>query len=187
MQSAKIRSQKSFSFKYGKLQIRAKLPKGDWLWPAIWLLPKHNYYGDWPASGEIDLMEARGNSPDCVVGGSDMFGSTLHFGPFFPYDAWQRAIADYKHSESLGDDFHVYELDWTEEHIITRIDDHVVLNFQFDQDLFTKGGFNPIWDNPWRHEKEKSAPFNQEYYIIMNVAVGGQNGYFPDGFCGKPW
>lgn len=59
--SARLRTVHSFSFKYGRVQIRAKLPKGDWIWPAIWMLPKDNAYGQWPASGEIDIMESRGN------------------------------------------------------------------------------------------------------------------------------
>lgn len=59
--SAKITTTESFKFKYGRVEVKAKLPKGDWLWPAIWLLPRHNEYGNWPASGEIDIMESRGN------------------------------------------------------------------------------------------------------------------------------
>ena len=61
VRSARIRTAESFSFTYGKVEVRAKLPRGDWLWPAIWMLPTDNQYGDWPASGEIDIMESRGN------------------------------------------------------------------------------------------------------------------------------
>ena len=78
------------------------------------MLPKHNPYGNWPASGEIDIVESRGNSASCS-GGSGEFGSTLHFGPGWPYDAWDKAHADYKlPSGSLGDAFHKYELIWSE-------------------------------------------------------------------------
>jgi hypothetical protein len=73
------------------VEVVAKLPKGDWLWPAIWLLPEHQAYGQWPASGEIDLMESRGNAPGYPAGGVDCFGSTLHFGPFWPEDAYVSA------------------------------------------------------------------------------------------------
>lgn len=59
--SAKVSTVQSFSFKYGRVQVKAKLPKGNWLWPAIWLLPRYHEYGTWPASGEIDIMESRGN------------------------------------------------------------------------------------------------------------------------------
>lgn len=67
--SARIRTKNSFAFTYGRAEIRAKLPKGDWIWPAIWFLPKNDEYGTWPASGEIDLMESRGNPSSCQAGG----------------------------------------------------------------------------------------------------------------------
>ena len=130
------------------MDIRAKLPKGNWIWPAIWLLPKNNEFGQWPASGEIDLVESRGNDPACADGGRNTFGSTLHWGPGWPMDAWENAHAEYK-GDDLSDDFHVYTLDWTAEGISTSIDDQKVLDFKFDQDMFTKGGFDEKIDNPW--------------------------------------
>src|SRR6266487_811527 len=60
-------------FKYGRYVIRAKLPKGKHLWPAIWMMPTHEVFGEWAASGEIDIMELRGQEPSLVEG-------TLHFG-----------------------------------------------------------------------------------------------------------
>lgn len=82
VRSARLRTAKSFAFKYGRVEVVAKLPKGDWLWPAIWMLPKYNEYGNWPSSGEIDIMESRGNGPSYGgEGGNDAFGSTLHWGP----------------------------------------------------------------------------------------------------------
>ncbi|CAM9810669.1 unnamed protein product, partial [Hapterophycus canaliculatus] len=54
--SARVRTAGTFSFRYGRIEVKAKLPRGDWLWPAIWLLPEQNVYGQWPASGEIDIM-----------------------------------------------------------------------------------------------------------------------------------
>jgi len=182
IQSARVRSVNSFAFKYGKVEIKAKLPKGDWIWPAIWLLPKYNAYGQWPASGEIDLVESRGNDASCSAGGRDTFGSTLHWGPGYPMDAFEKAHAEYKHdSGTLADDFHVYGLEWTAEHIITSIDGKEVLNFPFDQDMFTKGEFDASVNNPWQYETEQSAPFNQEFYFVFNVAVGGTNDYWPEG------
>lgn len=65
--SGRLRSVHSFSFMYGRFEIRAKMPTGDWLWPAIWFLPKHNEYGNWPLSGEIDLVESRGNPVTCAA------------------------------------------------------------------------------------------------------------------------
>ena len=80
IRSARLRTVKSFNFKFGRVEIKAKLPKGDWLWPAVWLLPTNNEFGPWPASGEIDILESRGNDPSYPVGGHDTFGSTLHWG-----------------------------------------------------------------------------------------------------------
>jgi beta-glucanase (GH16 family) len=79
--SARVRTAESFSFRYGRVEVTAQLPKGDWIWPAIWLLPTDQAYGSWPVSGEIDLMESRGNGPECSAGGSNTFASTLHWGP----------------------------------------------------------------------------------------------------------
>uniref|UniRef100_A0A1B0D530 Uncharacterized protein n=1 Tax=Phlebotomus papatasi TaxID=29031 RepID=A0A1B0D530_PHLPP len=60
IRSARVRTVNSFAFRYGRIEVQARIPSGDWLWPAIWLMPKYNAYGTWPASGEIDLMESRG-------------------------------------------------------------------------------------------------------------------------------
>ena len=96
VKSARVRTVESFSFVYGKVEVRAKLPRGDWLWPAIWMLPRDNQYGNWPASGEIDIMESRGNPPSYAPGGYDMFGSTLHWGPVWSEDAWSKTHKEVK-------------------------------------------------------------------------------------------
>ncbi|XP_014665919.1 PREDICTED: beta-1,3-glucan-binding protein-like [Priapulus caudatus] len=57
--SARLRTLNSFAFRYGRVEVRAKMPAGDWLWPAIWMLPRGWPYGQWPASGEIDIVESR--------------------------------------------------------------------------------------------------------------------------------
>lgn len=61
--SARVHTRQPYSIQYGRVEISAKLPRGDWLWPALWMLPVNETYGAWPRSGEIDIMEARGNSP----------------------------------------------------------------------------------------------------------------------------
>ncbi|RKO86347.1 concanavalin A-like lectin/glucanase domain-containing protein, partial [Blyttiomyces helicus] len=88
IQSAQIRTADSVNIKFGRVEVRAKLPKGDWIWPAIWLLPRHGAYGPWPASGEIDIMESRGNLnyPAEYGGGVNTMGSTLHWGPSYTYN-----------------------------------------------------------------------------------------------------
>lgn len=189
-QSARVRTVKSFSFKYGRVEFRAKLPVGNWLWPALWLLPVHQEYGNWPASGEIDVMESRGNLnyPKEHGGGPETFGSTLHWGPAYGFDPFEKTHAEYNHPTLLSDDFHTYGLIWTEDSIKTYIDDeaNTVLNVDITN-LWEKGNFPSNMDNPWKHSNNSNAPFDKEFYIIMNVAVGGTSGYFPDGVGGKTW
>jgi beta-glucanase (GH16 family) len=185
--SARVRTVDTFSFTYGRVEVKAQLPKGDWIWPAIWLLPNDQEFGTWPASGEIDIMESRGNDVSCSAGGNDHFGSTLHWGPSWDNNRYDLTTKQYKHTESLANDFHIYGLLWTPDRIMTYLDteDNVVLDVDTSsQSFWEKGGFKI--DNPWVGEPN-NAPFNRDFYLIMNVAVGGTNAYFPDGQCGKPW
>jgi hypothetical protein len=192
VQSARVRTAGTFSFKYGRLEVEAKLPRGDWIWPAIWLLPEDQAYGLWPASGEIDLMESRGNDASYSAGGNNCFGSTLHFGPYYPDDPYQLTHGDYctTDGKNLNDDFHTYGLVWNENELYTYIDSPTnrVLNLQMNESFWEKGGWNknPAINNPWEGQPN-NAPFDQKFYLIFNVAVGGVNGYFPDGVGGKPW
>ncbi|OMJ79348.1 hypothetical protein SteCoe_20641 [Stentor coeruleus] len=189
IRSARIRTAESFSFKYGRVEVRAQLPKGDWLWPAIWMLPKYNWYGNWPASGEIDIMESRGNSPNYNAGGNNQFASTLHWGPDWADNRYEMTHSVYNNPTSLGDDYHIYGLYWNSDKLFTYIDDpsNVVLNVDFTtQSFWQKGNFPSVFSNPWVGEPN-SAPFNQEFFFTINLAVGGTNGYFPDGVGNKPW
>lgn len=80
VRSARLTTRLSRSIKYGKVEVVAKLPVGDWLWPAIWMMPVNDTYGPWPESGEIDIMESRGNGISYPLGGIDSYSSTLHWG-----------------------------------------------------------------------------------------------------------
>jgi len=93
--SGKLTTVESFKIKYGRVEVKAKLPKGDWLWPAIWMLPRYNEYGQWPASGEIDIMESRGNVnyPREFGGGPETFGSTMHWGPDYSTNQYTKTHA----------------------------------------------------------------------------------------------
>jgi len=196
VQSARIRSVNSMNVRYGKVEVRAKLPKGDWLWPAIWMLPKREQYGIWPASGEIDLVESRGNLDMVNEQGRQMGhlhgGATLHWGPFFEFNSWERTAEFVDWDYSL---MHTYGVEWDEDS----------LRFFFDGNLIRTidpgpGGFWGLGEfqdklpqeesNPWRNG-DKMAPFDQEFYLIMNVAVGGTNGFFQDTWINraypKPW
>ena len=190
IQSAKPTTQESFSFKYGRVEVRAKLPEGDWLWPAIWLLPRRNQYGGWPASGEIDIMESRGNPnyPFSAGGGVESFGSTLHWGPDWSQNRFELTHVDFKHSAKLSEEFHTYGLHWTADRLYTYFDNpsNIILDVDLSsQSFWDKGKFASSYKNPWAGLV--NAPFNEEFYIVINLAVGGTAGYFPDGVAGKPW
>jgi beta-glucanase (GH16 family) len=80
VRSARLTTQGKKSIHYGRIEVTAKLPKGDWLWPAIWMMPEESIYGPWPLSGEIDIMESRGNARGYGGHGREQFMSTLHWG-----------------------------------------------------------------------------------------------------------
>ena len=145
--SARIRTKGMADFRYGKFEIRAKLPEGQGLWPAIWMLPTENVYGGWPASGEIDIMELVGHEPDVVHG-------TVHYGPS-PGEhrsrGWHYTLSDGKFS----DDFHVFTIEW----IPGRI------NWFVDGNWYTMATERNLAPYHW--------PFDQKFHLLLNVAVGG--------------
>lgn len=195
IKSARIRTIDSFAFKYGKLEVRAKIPAGDWLWPAIWLLPRWNQYSSWPSSGEIDVMESRGNkqlvNTNGVNIGVQQVGSTLHWGPNGNYNKYPLTHYEKNLASGFDLDFHRYQLEWTADYIKFSVDDE-----ETGRVTPPVGGFWELGglastglDNPWKRDS-KMAPFDQEFYIILNNAVGGVS-YFPDDATnspgGKPW
>lgn len=189
VQSARIRTAETFAFKYGRVEVSARMPRGDWLWPALWAMPTNAAYGTWPASGEIDIMESRGNAAGYAAGGVDTLGSTLHWGPFWPLNGYLDTHAEFKlPAGDLSQGFHTYELDWSPTAMTTSIDGTQVLQVAINETFWQRGGWatNPALDNPWQDAGE-NAPFDQRFYLIINLAVGGVNGYFPDGMGGKPW
>ena len=134
-------------------------------------------------------MESRGNNAAYPGGGNNCYASTLHWGVNWDQNKYFYTHADYKHTESLGNAFHTYGLYWDEKTLYTYLDDptNVVLKVDFtEQAFFERGQFSEGTFNPWRKEPN-SAPFNKEFHLILNVAVGGVNGYFPDNIGGKPW
>lgn len=92
--SARLITKGGVSIKYGRVEVEAQLPEGDWLWPAIWMMPEEETYGEWPMSGEIDIMESRGNNYTYRMGGNDISSSALHWGPNQALDAWHQTHND---------------------------------------------------------------------------------------------
>ena len=144
--SARIHTRLKGDWKYGKISVRAKLPRGAGIWPAIWLMPTWSVYGGWPASGEIDLMEYFGVHPDWIE-------HNVHTAK-----RYHRLPAGGRgHRIPVGsarEEFHTYTLQWFEDR----------LEFYFD-DIHT-------WTLP-RQERVDSGlwPFDQYFYLILNCAV----------------
>jgi len=80
VRSARLTTKGKKSIRYGQVEVVAKMPKGDWLWPAIWMMPEESVYGDWPRSGEIDIAESRGNDVKYPGGGRNLYYGTTHWG-----------------------------------------------------------------------------------------------------------
>ncbi|CEI90635.1 hypothetical protein RMCBS344292_04953 [Rhizopus microsporus] len=187
IQSARLRTINSMSLRYGKVEVRARLPVGDWLWPAVWMLPKYSAYGSWPASGEIDIMESRGNVR-YPYGNISTVLSTLHWGPNPYLNKYSLTQAEvHSTNGTFADNFHTFGLEWTKEGLRTYVDKQTVLEVDFDKTAWERGMFDEKTTmNPWKGG-DISAPFDQEFYLqIINLAVGGVNGFWPD-HPSKPW
>jgi len=194
IRSALVRTRNIFSFRYGVLEIRAKLPAGDWIWPALWMMPQYAVYGGWPRSGEIDLVESKGN-PALYNGatnvGNQQAGATMHFGPVWDRNGWSTAHNSVNQIPPWSSDFHTYRLVWNSEQLQYYYDDVRILTVTAGTGFWIRGGFGSSgYENPWA-EGTLMAPFDQEFYIIMNVAIGGTNGYWSDSQDNrngpKPW
>lgn len=197
IRSASIRSMQAF--KYGTVEIRAKLPEGDWLRPSIKLLPKTNVYGGWPSSGEIDLLESRGNrelvNEDSEQVGVNQVMSTLHFGPSWDANAWEKAHFVKSSETGFNEDFHIYKLVWDERGFEFLVDDEIIGDVEVpaDSSFWQLGEFekNPQnKSNPWT-SGSSIAPFDQEFFISIGLAVGEVSDFFSDSFTNelyaKPW
>ncbi len=196
VKSARINTKAGATIKYGRVEVTAKLPSGDWLWPAIWMLPVNNTYGPWPLSGEIDIMESRGNNHTYEQGGNNIASSAIHWGPDPSNDAWWRTnVKRTALHTTYATSVHTYGLEWSQKYLFTYIDSVLlqVLYTNFNQPLWQRGGF-PLQDSngtklvdAWSQTGRFQTPFDQDFYLILNVAVGGTNGWFQDGKSGKPW
>lgn len=196
VKSARLTTLHSSKIRFGRVEVEAQIPEGDWMWPAIWLLPVNNTYGPWPQSGEIDIMESRGNNYTYPMGGNNFISSSLHWGPSPSTDAWWRnnVKREALHT-TYSAAFHTYGLEWSEKYIFTYIDTRLlqVLYTPFNKPFWQKGDFplsspnGSAYIDTWSSTGRDSTPFDQDFYLILNVAVGGTNGWFKDGEAGKPW
>ncbi len=196
VKSARLNTKRGAKIRYGRVEVKARTSQGDWLWPAIWMMPVEETYGEWPLSGEIDIMETRGNNYTYSQGGNNIVSSALHWGPNFANDAWWRTNVKRKALHTTySEKFHTFGLEWSEKYLFTYVDTRLlqVLYTNFDQPLWERGAF-PLsaangtrFIDPWSQTGRTSTPFDQNFYLIINVAVGSTNGWFKDGASGKPW
>lgn len=145
-----------FATTYGRVEARIKMPAGEGLWPAFWMLPVDpSLYNQWASSGEIDIMEARGRLPGQA-------GGTAHYGQKWPNNIYKGK--DYIFPEGTDiTDYHVYSLEWEPGVLRWYVDDECY--YTMDK-WFGKGAYNAE-DYTW------PAPFDVPFYILLNMAVGG--------------
>jgi len=142
--SARLLTKGKFSFQYGTVEVRAKLPKGRGTWPAIWMMSEN--MKQWPDDGELDIMEHVGFNQGYIH-------ASVHTKKYNHIQGTQKT--DTLFVKDASEKFHVYKADWTPQKIDVYID---------EQKFFT-------YENK---EKTYGAwPFDQPYFIILNLAVGG--------------
>ena len=152
--SARINTRDRFAFRYGRIEARVKLPGGQGIWPAFWLLAQDSPYGGWAASGEIDIMEA----VNLGGAGSNFVYGTIHYGGEAP--ANESTGERYFVPTDATAEFHTYAVEWDATEIRWYVDDVL---FAMQNMWSSTGGEFP-------------APFDVPFYVIFNVAVGG---FFP--------
>lgn len=139
-------------------------------------MPRDNSYGGWPSSGEISLVESRGNRELIQNGiniGAEQIASTLHFGPFPTQNAYRTTYFP-RNSPTLNawsNDFHRYQMEWTPEKIIFSVDDVEIGTVIANAGFWDRGNFDinaPGLANPWM-QSTKMAPFDQEVRRTTNV------------------
>jgi len=143
--SARLITKGKQSFTFGRIDVRAKLPKGQGIWPAIWMLGSNIDQQNWPICGEIDIMELRGQEPNKIL-------STMHFGS---------STADHRYkgtettlpSGNFSDDFHLFSAVRSQDQIRFYLDGKQYYTF-------TSNDASPY-------------PFNNPFFVILNLAIGG--------------
>lgn len=144
--SARLTTKGKGDWKYCKVEVKAKVPSGRGTWPAIWMLPTENKYGNWPKSGEIDILEHVGFNPDTVF-------STVHTGAFNHTIGTQ--VGKKTGLPTATTEFHVYTTEWNENEIKSYVDGEHYFTF-------TNNG-----------EGFEAWPFDQPFHLILNLAIGG--------------
>jgi beta-glucanase (GH16 family) len=146
--SARLVTRNKGDWKYGRVEVRAKVPAGTGTWPAVWMLPTDWEYGGWPASGEIDIMEYVGYDPNIVH-------QTVHTQAYNHLNGTEQTSSTTL--ATAEEEFHVYAIEWTEDKIDFFVDG--VLRFTFEN------------EGTWQ-----KWPFDKRFHLLLNVAIGGNWG-----------
>ena len=154
--SARLVTKGKGDWTYGRIEVRARLPYGQGIWPAIWMLPSHMEYGGWPMGGEIDIMEMLGQNPTRVYG-------TLHYGNPHTHTGHYYNL---RGGGTFADGFHVFALEWEPGEIRWYVDGY---HYQTQTQWFTS-----------KRDTEYPAPFDRPFHLLLNVAVGGHWPGSPD-------
>jgi len=156
--SARLNTAGKQSWKYGKFSARIKLPEGEGLWPAFWMLGSNidENGGDtpWPQCGEIDILELYGSKDDATI------EVNAHYTDSTGSHAFMGAETYTLDQGKFSDDFHIFELEWTEKHLIWFVDDNKVASLLIDKPYLTE--------------------FHKDFFILFNIAVGGTYAGRPD-------
>ncbi|MGJ8679705.1 family 16 glycosylhydrolase [Paraglaciecola sp.] len=184
--SARMITQYKADFKYGRMEIKAKLPSGQGSWPAFWMMPTDSVYGGWPRSGEIDILEAVNlktvNDEGAVK--SNIHG-TLHYGKQWPDNVNSGQAYTFPDGLNPADDFHTYAIEWQEGEIRWYVNDYLYATQRKSEvrynskeqavGLAHRGWFAEYYDlitgeltTHWGN-----APYDQKFFLILNFAVGG--------------
>lgn len=166
--SGKVRTRGIASWRYGKIEFRAKPPKGQGTWPAVWMMSADDHYGAWPLSGEIDILEGANLGASCTVCsggvGENRMISALHFGSKPPHNEMQVTRPTVANYALPSDDFHIWTLEWGQGLMRFYLDGRQYWEVRADQ---------------WRTASPRAkgnpaAPFDQPFYIMANLAIGGK-------------
>jgi len=174
--SARINTQDKYEFTYGRVELRAKLPNWEGMWPAFWLLGANYDVIDWPYCGELDILEHGDYIKDSTIDDPGLISSAVHYGPLdhksqyenipntiFMATGQENFVRAEKIIENPFDQFHTYAIQWAPDKIQFFIDDDMYFEF-------------PL--------QAQHSPFDKPFFLILNLAVGGHwtDGYVAPGF-----
>ncbi|MDO5576811.1 MAG: glycoside hydrolase family 16 protein, partial [Fibrobacter sp.] len=147
--SARLVTKNKGDWLYGKFEVRAKIPKGKGTWPAIWMLPTDWEYGNWPSSGEIDIMEHVGYEQGVIH-------ATVHTESFNHTLGTQ--VGENTRVDNCSEEFHMYSVEWYADHIDAFVDNQKYFTFENNNGDF------------------RAWPFNKKFHLLLNFAFGGSWG-----------